>query len=261
MPRSIPALRALLLLGAVLASPAAALAQGEPLVTDRPDFTESTALVPLRRVQVEGGYTFERDGAERRHSVGEVLVRVGVAAPLELRIGLSSYALARAPGADLSGVEDSSLGVKLRLLRRADGAPGVVPDASLIVASSLPTGARALRSDGAQPEAKLALGWSLSERVSLASNLNYAAVRADDARHGELGGSASVAVSLAERVGGYAEYFGFVPTAPGMERPQYLNGGLTFLLSDDFQVDARVGRGIGAAGGDYFLGVGIARRW
>ena len=33
-----------------------------PLVTDRPDFTESAVGVPIGRVQIEAGYTWTRKG-------------------------------------------------------------------------------------------------------------------------------------------------------------------------------------------------------
>ena len=42
---------------------------------------------------------------------------------------------------------------------------------------------------------------------------------------------------------------------------QFVNGGLTLLLSGDFQLDARVGSGVGRNGRDLFAGLGLARRW
>ena len=40
-----------------------------------------------------------------------------------------------------------------------------------------------------------------------------------------------------------------------------LNGGLTFLVHPLLQLDARVGAGLTDAAPDFFVGVGIARRW
>jgi hypothetical protein len=37
----------------------------DPIVTDRPDFTESAETVPAGRTQVEGGVTFRRNGRTR----------------------------------------------------------------------------------------------------------------------------------------------------------------------------------------------------
>src|SRR3972149_2072098 len=56
----------------------------EPLVTDRPDFTESTVTVGLGGVQLEMGYTYTRDeasgGNTTEHPFPETLLRVGMLA-------------------------------------------------------------------------------------------------------------------------------------------------------------------------------------
>src|SRR5215207_9327340 len=63
----------------------------EPLVTDRPDFTESPATVGQGVVQLETGYTFTTDSAgglrTTNHSFPESLWRIGMLADwLEFRI-------------------------------------------------------------------------------------------------------------------------------------------------------------------------------
>ncbi len=41
----------------------------------------------------------------------------------------------------------------------------------------------------------------------------------------------------------------------------YLNGGATYLINSDYQLDARVGRGLNGVSNDYFVGFGAARRF
>ncbi len=48
-------------------------AQAEPLVTDRPDFTESAETVAPGLFQLESGYTFTRRGDDKEHALGEFL--------------------------------------------------------------------------------------------------------------------------------------------------------------------------------------------
>src|SRR5262249_30520623 len=54
----------------------------EPLVTDRPDFTESPTTVGAGVIQLETGYTFTSDasGGVRTadHSFPEILLRIGI---------------------------------------------------------------------------------------------------------------------------------------------------------------------------------------
>lgn len=249
---------ALAALAVLCATPARA--QEEPLVTDRPDFTESTSTVAPRRVQAEAGYTFQREGSTDSHTLGELLLRIGLHPRAELRVGLSSYDIIDAPEGTTTGLEDASLGAKLALLRRGQATPALVPEVSVIVATSLPTGADALSSGGFDPEAKLALGWDVGDRAGVAANLNYTSISGGTGRQGELAGSVSLGMSLVERLDAFTEYYAFFPTSGAEENAHHVNGGVTFQLTPNFQLDARLGRRL-TAGEATFFGVGLARRW
>jgi hypothetical protein len=242
-------------------APQMAHAQDDALVTDRPDFTESTETVPRGRTQIEGGYTYTRTGGEREHSVGEFLVRHGVGDNVELRFEVPSYLRARGLAGRESGLQDGSLGFKVILRRGTDELGLKNPHISLIGAANLPIGAQRFRGSGFLPEAKLLIGANLTERVSLTSNLNYAARREDGDRYSEFAASLSLGVKLTERVGTYIETFGFLPG--GRPDSKYINGGFTYLVNNDLQLDARLGRGINNSGGepDYFVGVGVSQRF
>ena len=59
------------------------------MVTDRPDATESAITVAPGVFQLEFGYTFGEIESVSVHNLGEVLLRVGVADMLELRLGVN----------------------------------------------------------------------------------------------------------------------------------------------------------------------------
>jgi len=234
----------------------------EPLITDRPDFTESTETVPAGMTQVEGGYTYSRAGQEKQQSYGELLIRQALGRKTELRLEVPSYSRVHSPQGNMSGFEDGSVGFKVMIAQGADK-PGLKsPRVSLIGATSLPIGSRDFRERKLQPEVKLLLGWDLSERVALSSNLNYAYLSEDGDRFSELSGSVSFGFSLSDKVGSYVEVFGFLPSG---DRPntKFVNGGFTYLVNNDFQLDARLGGGLShdIKGPDYFFGVGVARRF
>ena len=234
----------------------------EPIVTDRPDFTEATDAVGAHTFQLEAGNTFARTGDERSNALGEVLLRVGLARRVELRVSPNSYVrtspATRAAGVpSAAGIEDASLGAKLALRTAPNG---FAPAVAVLVGTSVPTGSRAFRHAAPEREAKLALSWELGERWDVATNVNYTASTEDDGTHvGEPAASVSVGHELTARVGSYFEVYGFRPR--GGEGTQYVNTGLTFQLSPDFQLDARVGSGVGGNAHDYFGGLGLARRW
>ena len=229
-----------------------------PISTDRPDHTEGVELVPVGIVQVEGGATTARSGGVRTTSYGEVLVRVGVADRLELRIEPLTHTTVRAAGApSVGGLDDMAVGFKTPLFT-PDSAARFVPDVSLLLATSIPTGAHFLRADGAQPEAVLAAAWSLTSRLGLATNLTLQRGSASGERYWERGASASAGIGLSERAGSYVEWYA-IRDSRDDAAAQVFNGGLTWRLSSDLQLDARAGRGTRNEG--TFAGIGIARRW
>lgn len=235
------------------------------LVTDRPDFTESTSTVPPGHFQVEGGFTSSRVEDEEAQSLGELLIRIGMGERVEARIGAGSYDRidTGVPGEDrITGFEDPFLGLKVRL---TPGDPNLLPPGrplvALLLSTSVPAGDEELTSDDWIPEAKLALSWDLTPAVSLGSNLNYAYAADGDERFHQLSGSLTSGISLTGRLGAFVEYFGFSEETDGGPGTHYLDGGLTFGISNDLQLDARVGLGLNEASPDWFAGVGAAIRF
>jgi Putative MetA-pathway of phenol degradation len=209
--------------------------------------------------QVEGGYTFQRTDDERTHSVGELLVRVPASARSELRLGLNSYTVTTVAGERAEGLEDVSLGAKLALLDAPEGHGSRRPATSVIAMTTVPTGARAFREDVVQPELKLVLAWDVTPRVALGANANWAYASRDGARAHAAAGSVTLGVDVFERVGSYAEYFALAEQRA--RGAGYLNAGLTYRFSDGLQADARAGVGLARVAPDYFVGVGLVRRW
>ncbi len=272
MNRPLPALAAGLLLAASLSTglPGIAGAQDfsgldEPLITDRPDFTESTDTVPRGHFQLEGGFTATRVDDEDGRSLGELLLRIGLSDRLEARIGAGSHSWVDGPGGEVSGFEDPALGVKIRLSPETEMLPPLRPSMALLLGVSIPAGDDELTSDEWIPEAKLALAWTLTERFGLATNLNAAyppgAGGDGDDRFLQLFGSLSGAYSFTDRIGGYLEYYGYVEEEENGPGTHYLNTGITYLISNDLQIDLRYGRGLNDPDPDDFVGIGAAVRW
>jgi len=233
----------------------------DPIVTDRPDFTESAEVVPFQQLQLEGGYTFTRISRDREHTLGEFLLRVTTGRRTEFRAGLNSYTVTRSPSGHASGMEDISLGLKVKLMDGDERFGLSRPHVALIAATTLPTGASSYRENNWQPEVKFCFGWDLSERLALSSNLNYAYASEGGAQFSQFSGSLSFGYGLTERLGTYLEYFGFVPASKGGPNAGYLNGGVTYLVHNDYQLDLRAGIGLNSPQPDYFVGVGAAHRW
>jgi hypothetical protein len=237
-------------------------AQDGALVTDRPDFTESALSVLPGVVQVEAGYTWTRNDGVDVHSLGEVLLRIGVLPRAEVRVGLNSFAWSDGPS-NASGMEDASLGVKVELTPGSNqGFQLLRPSIALLVSTTLPTGAEEFGETELQPAATLAMSWDLSERLGLGANAGVGAPTLDGDRFGQFSGSLALGASVTEHLGAYGEYYVFAPPGPDAEAAGFLNGGLTWLLGEDFQLDLRAGFGVHGDDADaFFFGGGLATRF
>jgi hypothetical protein len=237
----------------------------EPLTSDRPDFTESTSIVPQGHVQVEGGYTMSRVEEEKASTLGEVLVRIGVSERLEARIGAGSFNridTGVAGAGDVTGFEDPSLSVKIAL---TEDDPNLLPPGrpfmALLLGTSVPVGDDELTTDEWEPFAKLALGWDLNDWWSLSSNVSYAYLADGGDRIHQLSASLSSGFSLTDRMGAYVEYYAFSEETLDGPSTHYVDGGVTWSVSPDLQLDARVGFGLNDPSPDWFAGVGAAVRF
>jgi len=189
-------------------------------------------------------------------------MRIGVLHEnVELRLGFNSYTLVRGGDSNAGGIQNLGIGAKFRLLS-GGGVGHARPTVALLVGTTIPTASEEVEARTARPQARIAAAWDLSEAVSVSSNVAWTSVKEDesDARHDVWGFSLALGYGLSERWGAYLEYFGVYPTGE-RDTENFVNTGLTYLISNDLQLDARVGYGLNDRDDDFFLGVGTAIRW
>jgi hypothetical protein len=240
-----------------------------PLVTDRPDFTEASSTVGVHVAQLEFGYTYTYDTSAgtsvRGHSFPETLLRYGIFHDwLELRVGLN-YAEERtrtgAASTTLKGAEDLYLGFKLGLTPQ----DGLLPEMAIIPQATVPTGSGPFNQGEVLAGVNWNYGWEISDWLATAGStqINRSLDGSTGNAYHEIAQSWTVAVSLSERVGAYTEWYAFFPSGADTQKPEhYFNGGFTYSVSNDLQLDVRAGVGLNAAAADFFLGAGaVVRRW
>jgi len=238
----------------------------EPLVTDRPDFTEASTTVGLGVAQLEFGYTYTYDNSAgestRTQSFGEPLLRVGILAEwLEFRIALFPLEeRIRTAGASNteSGLADLYLGFKIALTPQE----GFLPEMAIIPQMNVPTGGGAFTSDSLEPGVNWIYAWELNDIVSTAGS-TQGNRRIDNTGNAylEMAQSWTFAYSLTDKFGAYTEWFALIPSgADTAQTENYANGGFTFLISNDVQFDIRAGWGLNEASADFFAGTGLSIR-
>jgi hypothetical protein len=246
--------------------PAEAEPDQDEIVTDRPDFTESSATVGKGRMQLEVGYTYgmnKEAGVRAAHSYPEGLLRVGMFADwFELRLG-QNFANTRTADAgggvsSFGGAEDLYLGTKFALTEQKK----YLPESALVVQMTVPTGHRNLTARKTLPGLNYLYGWEVNDFLSCGgSTQGNLAVDDDDHTYLELAQSFTMGYKLTEKLGAYTEWFAFFPSganSPGITAKHYFNGGFTYKLTPLFQLDLRAGKGLSRSADDYFVGAGFA---
>ena len=234
----------------------------EPLATDRPDFTEASTTVGRGVLQLEMGYTYvddTGDGGPRTHSFPELLMRYGVFADwLELRVAWN-YAEETAGATTLTGSEDLYLGLKIALMPQEC----LLPEMAFVPQMTVPIGGPFSAAE-VLPGGNLIYSWEINDFISTAgqTQFNRAIDDGSGAPYTEFSQSWTIGYSLAERIGAYTEWFVLVPDgADTAQTEHYADGGFTFLVNNNLQLDVRAGVGLSQAADDYFLGVGASQRF
>lgn len=240
----------------------------EPLVADRPDFTEAGVTVGHGVAQLEFGYTYTYDEEAgddvRSHSYPEPLLRVGVLAEwLEFRIGWNIGDQVSRQGAAVvseTGSEDLYLGFKIAMTPQE----GILPETALIPQMTVPTGSSAFGAGDVLPGVNWIYGWEINDCISIAGSTQGNGTIDDSTsqRYLEVTQSAVIGYSLTERIGAYTEWYGSFPYSADTAKPvHFFDGGFTFLVNNNLQLDVRAGVGLNEAADDYFVGTGSAIRF
>jgi hypothetical protein len=241
------------------------------LVTDRPDQTESASVVPAGYWQIEIGSSFEHDdeqGTEVEElALASTLLRLGLHERAELRIGWTGFQrmtedAAGAGAQRIDGVGDMELGAKFLLAEATEQRPQL----AMIVASSVPTGSDDVSSHHFEPSFRFNLDLGLGRGVAFGANLGAEWESVPGAQDG---GTAIrwiytvvLGFDLGDRWGAFVEAFGSQrldgPDVPGESS---LDGGVTWSLRQNLQLDLAAGVGLADASADWTVGIGLSFRW
>jgi hypothetical protein len=248
---------------ALAVAAASARAQSDPIVTDRPDFVESSNVVGKGKVQIETSFALERDraaGGRSRVASTPTLIRIGVSDTMEWRLETDGPTVARTQDGDGTrttrrGMADVALGAKWHV---RDGA-GRAPSLGLLAHLELDSGNAAVRGNGVRPSLRLVAEWELPGAMSLGVMPGVSVGRDADGRRftGALFG-AVLGKSWSERWRTYAEVS--VPQlAPGHGGVQAsFDVGAACLLSGAMQIDAALARGLNARTPDLSWTMGLS---
>ncbi len=228
-----------------------------PLITDRPDVTESSATVPPGVFQLEsgGGFSKSEAGGTESFTIIGTLARLGVGESMELRAGssvINETTKSMGVNQTRSGFGGLLLGGKIRLL---DEGPGT-PETAILAHVHLPVSEDVFRPRRTEPEVIASVSKPLSESVSFGSNIG--ARWNSTAETPVYVATGSFGIGLSDRVGIFVEYFAFFQS--GADPSHNADGGLAWQPWDRVQLDFSAGLSPFETGGEWFVGTGVSFR-
>ncbi len=233
----------------------------EPLITDRPDATESPNTMAKGFLQIETGAfyeTFEDNNIKNEaYTYNTTLVRFGLLESLELRLGwdfIEGKTTINGNTLDnlSSGFNPLLLGIKTRIAKEN----GCLPEIGLLGHLYLPfTASTDYKPETTSVDFRFAFSHTLSDQSSLSYNLG--AAWGNDSPEASYVYTIAYGHSITDRLGAYAELYGDLPE--DSKGNHLWDAGFTYLISNNFQLDATLGMSI-TKGQDLLLSTGFSYR-
>ncbi len=234
----------------------------EPLVTDRPDATEAPSTVAPGILQVETGAlyeSFENNNIKNESFVyNTTLLRLGLLDNLELRVGWDFVEGQTSVNGNklnnvTSGFNPLLLGVKVNITEEK----GLLPEIGLIGHLFMPfTASQDYRPETTGVDFRFSFSHTLSEKSNISYNIG--AQFGDDSSEAAYIYTLAYGYGISEKFGAYAEIYGDFPE--DSKANHLWDAGLTYLISNDIQLDATVGSSF-TEGQDILLSGGVSFRF
>lgn len=253
----------------ILASPSLA-GEEPPLITDRPDQTESAFTVASGLFQIEGGWGYGERRTEGEdldfQAFPQALLRIGLNPIFELRLGIPGIEIERtrtASGAtSQEGLVDATLGLKVVIAKER----GIRPQTAFLGTLSVPSGDDEFTSRRVDPSFRFTFSNTLNSRLSLGYNVGMIWRTQPDSQATLISQSlfdwtVALGISVNDRIGVFVEAFGIAPQESELRTRTSFDTGITYLLTPRLQLDASVAAGLSSAAADWAVSLGASFRF
>lgn len=232
-----------------------------PLITDRPDQTESAAIVAKGKLQLESGFLYEKDNTEwlemENYIYNSTLLRYGLTENTELRVGMEYRDQRFSPESNseftFTGLSPLYTGLKVKVAEEQ----GLRPEIALLGSLTWPaTADEDLKPQYLAPALRMSFAHTLSDHLSLGYNLGAEW----DGHNPEASYFYSLAlgIEVTEQLGAFLESYGSVYED---DKPRHkADAGFTYLVRNNFQLDVSGGIGLSDIAPDYFISFGLSYR-
>jgi hypothetical protein len=227
--------------------------EAEPIQTDRPDQTETPAIVPKGMFQVETGFSFQKNNRNNNtNTLPSTLWKYGVNENFELRL-ITEFVSDKIEDRTFSGLNPILIGCKIKI----SDEKGIFPKTSFIGHVLLPNMASTqFKSDYFAPEFRFVMQHTLSKKMSFSYNLG--AEWDGISPEATFIYTVTTGYSFTDKLGSYIELFGFAPENDKANHS--FDGGITYLINNNFMLDLSSGIGITNNAPEHYIAIGFSFR-
>lgn len=225
----------------------------EPIQTDRPDQTETPALVPKGMFQVETGFSYQKNNINNNtNALPSTLWKYGVNENFELRL-ITEFVSEKIEDRTVSGLTPILIGCKIKI----SDEKGIYPKTSFIGHVLLPNIASTkYKSDYFASEFRFVMQHTLSKKMTFSYNLG--AEWNGISPEATFIYTITTGYSFTDKLGSYIELFGFAPEKDKANHS--FDGGITYLICNNFMLDLSSGIGITNNAPNHYIAVGFSFR-
>jgi hypothetical protein len=225
----------------------------DEIITDRPDVTNSSIVIPAGSLQIENGVNSSSRDGDRVIDGTNSRLRFGIANCLEFLVDAPTY-FANFRGPRNSGFSDVAPALKWQI----SPVPGKV-ELSAVFGVALPTGSLSIAGPGAQPYLQFPWSWELRNGWGLSGMFTEFFRPSDPISKRLTETTFVIEKQVTERTSLFAEYVGDYPESGSPA--QFLNSGGLYRFSPNQQLDFHVALGLNHNAPSYIVGVGYSVRF
>lgn len=247
----------------------------EPMTSDRPGLSNAAATVQAGTFQAELGYDLTQnttfDETLSTHSVGLLLFRYGVTDAIELRANVGSVGFAEVAGLTDTELESGYVGTGLdgRAAGPTFGAKARFLQSETLTVSGfsqtsvpmLMSGPFETADDRSRQTLALLVDGALGEGITLTVNGGTSFYWSGGDQEDRLFSAIFIPTlnfSINDMTGAYVGYFGEYNE---FANTNFVEGGFTYLVGENTQVDINGGYRIDDNQDGYFIGLGLSQRF
>ncbi|MDB4601293.1 transporter [Flavobacteriaceae bacterium] len=210
------------------------------IITDRPDQTEASIVLPKNILQIESGFSVDQTNTFNN------LFRFGLSESVEIRLNTNYIFMDSKEGVNIPSPKfsDIELGTKIQLFSSEKHTTTV----AFLSHISIPTASKYYTNDGWGTLNRILISHDLSQTLSIGYNLGYNKVYgAPD--------TFIYTLALAKSIGSWGVYAELFGENSKKESPNSYDLGLTYLIKENIQFDVSLGKGFNNKMDYFALGV------